>query len=243
MLLYRGDKVRFGCDVVHHVLLGGLLARFGDGGTSDLLRRPGGVVEFVLAHVGWRDNTEEERFARHSPMLSFTADRRVAERYMVSLQDIAFETCALRRSHFLLFTLEADWDALPRTPFVGVRRLVYYRSHVNCRAHVAASEGMEGVIDAVLLQGLDDTVRTEDSGPHHVGLIDVVEFLEHHRDEFFTRFPSTASNLYPTALSRARRDKEWLLYPADPLHDYPGALSALFYPNEHLRVEGFRRAG
>lgn len=242
MLLYRGDKTRPASDVIHHVLLAGLFARYGDGGSSALLRRPGGIVEYVLAHVGWKDGTEEARFARNSPMISFTADPHVAHRYMVSLRDIEVDPCPLRQSEFLLFTLDVDWEALRPTSFAGVRVLEYRRSHENCRDHVATSVANGSITDDIALFAVEEVVRTQDSGPHFAGVVNVVEFLQHHREAFFAEYRETATELYPTALSRATRDREWLLYPADPLGDDPIAPSALFHPNRHLAVEGYRGA-
>ena len=118
----------------------------------------------------------------------------------------------------------------------------YRRSHENCRDHVATSVANGSITDDVALYAVDEVVRTRDSGSHLAGLVNVVEFLEHHEDAFFRRFPETAAELYPTALSRARRDREWLIYPADPLLDDPSAPSAIFHPNRHMKVAGFRRA-
>jgi hypothetical protein len=73
-----------------------------------------------------------------------------------------------------------------------------------------------------------------DSRDHCAELIDVVTYVQSHDTSGHDR------RLVANTLERARRSREWLLYPTDPMEDGPG-LSSRFAMNRHLRAYKYYR--
>jgi len=236
LVLYRGDRNSEGRDFVTYGLLLGLRARFSDGGSSQILNKPGGIVGYVLAHVGWSPGSDEEVFSRYSPAISFSSSLEIAKNYMVGGKNSSCERCPLRDSDVVLYSLEFEPEKLARTPLDGVGWLFFERSIDNCIPHFL-DPSTPG--EQLLLARSQEIVRNENGKLHQAIVIDVLSFLKAKESEFHSKVPKEAE-LYKTALEKAERDKEWLLYPFDPMEDDPSAPSTIFVPNRHLRCEGYR---
>ena len=237
MILCRGDRNREGRDFVTYGLLMGLRARFSDGGSSQILNKPGGIVGYVLAHVGWSPGSDEEVFSRYSPAISFSSSLEIAKNYMVGGKNSSCELCHVRDSEVLLYRLEFDPEDLPLTSLDHVRWLLFERSVENCTPHLQASAT---VGESLLLSRSQEIVQAENGLLHRALLIDVLSFLKAKESEFYSKYPKKAAELYGPAIEKAERDKEWLLYPFDPMEDGSSAPSTIFVPNRHLRCEGYR---
>lgn len=237
LVLYRGDRNREGRDFVTYGLLMGLRARFSDGGSSRMLDKPGGIVEYVLAHVGWNPGSDEEIFSKHSPVLSFSSSLEIAKSYMVGGKKSSCERCHVRDSDVLLYRLEFDPEDLSPTSLDHISWLLFERSVENCIPHLQASWTIE---ESLLLSRSQEIVRAENGLLHRALLIDVLGFLKARESEFCSKFPKKAAELYGPALEKADRDKEWLLYPFDPMEDCSSVPATIFVPNRHLHCEGYR---
>jgi len=135
MILYRGDRNREGRDFVTYGLRMGLRARFSDGGSSRMLDKPGGIVEYVLAHVGWNPGSDEEIFSRYSPAISFSSSLKIAKNYMVGGETLSYERCPFRESEVVLYSLEFEPEELTPTGLDGVGWLFFERSIDSCIPH------------------------------------------------------------------------------------------------------------
>lgn len=237
LVIYRGDRNNQGREFVTYGLLVGLRARFSDGGDSRMLARPGGIVRYVLDHVGWKPGSEEEVFSKHSPAVSFSASIERAKYYMTGGKLSKCEQCHLRDSDVVLYSLEFDPEKLAPTGLDGVSLLLFERSVDNCIPHFQESYTTG---EYLLLWRSAEIIRDENGLIHQALLIDVLGFLNSKKVEFCSRFPEKAAELYEPALTKAEQDKEWLLYPFDPMEDHPSVPSTILVPNRHLRCEGYK---
>lgn len=230
LTIFRGDRLSYGDQPISDFCLPGLLAKFLRGGTSNQFRNRE-FVDYVLAHVGWEKGTDEEKFARTSPMISFSESRAVAEKYMRGEPPVQVVPCAVHKATHFIYDLSVaptDLESRPRG-IAGTFLLRYMRSQENCREHIERAK-----TDGPLFGLLGDTIEQaaiRDAGEHVAVLVNVVEFLRAYRPR--------SDRTYRIALDRATDDREWLLYPADPMHDGSG-VSAIFHANRHLRMEGHR---
>jgi len=202
-----------------------------------MLDKPGGIVEYVLAHVGWNPGSDEEIFSRYSPAISFSSSLKIAKNYMVGGETLSYERCPLRESEVVLYSLEFELGGLTPTSLDHANWVLFERSVENCVPHLQDSWTIG---ESLVLSRSQEIIRAENGLLHRALLIDVLSLLKAKELEFCSKFPKKTTELYGPALEKAERDREWLLYPFDPMEDGSSAPSTIFVPNRHLRCEGYR---
>lgn len=232
--LFRGDRVG---DLIQpgfpvsQALTIGIFSKFVNGGSSEsLANRPFSVQ--IADHVGHAAGTPAEAFMRKSTLISFTKNRETALKYMTGPAPCDVELCAFPDATHFLYELRLDSTDLPEAKLglCGVHHLQYRWSLENCHRHVQGNPMLE------LVEGFVAGNASVERHVRHALLVDVVCFLENHG-------AMLDADTVRRGLERARRDAEWLLFPADPLEDGSGQLSAQFRPNRHLFMTGFKAAG
>jgi len=257
MKLYRGDVVP--AKVVHsspdskgrtfakQFWSDGLMAKYIDGGTTDLLAKKD-RLQLVLEHVGYVPDSSPQKLAYHSPMLSLSAIPDCAFRYMEhrSGRSLSRTPCQPLEASYFVWELDVDLTQLPEQK-PGEYLLVYEADPVNCACAIddeiargVEEEANTGNADPLLSAigyALSQANVAADQTEHYALIIDVVRYLDAHSAELAGRDGQLVANTY----ERATRDSEWLLYPCDPMTDGHG-VSAKFWMNRHLKaVAWFRR--
>jgi hypothetical protein len=210
------------------------MAKFADGGPLIWEQLP--LPYVVAAHVGYEKKTREEKISFRSPMLSFSEALDEAWYFTDRTERKKFEIVPfMDATHFAwkLSGIRAQVLA------AGHFRFEYSYSTQNVERFLGSLEvdllagdiqGFQRGLDAAIAQQF---VRADDT-PHVAELIDVVTFLEANSrqvgdDALLTR-----------ALDYARRSREWLLRPRDPMEDGRG-FSSRFGPNPFLSAAIFAR--
>lgn len=241
MKLYRGDsslrKIRNrdrGRTFADSFCGNGLMSKFADGGTSSLLVGKT-LFDMVLSHVGYESGQPEQSFSFRSPLLSFTEDLEEAINFVNRTGKKNLEECLLEDASY--FVWELDIESFEEES-AGHYKFKYKASSVNCRDFVVSQiqrgasqfqtgdgrDFAKGIMNAIVLGYAD-----QDNRDHFAELVDVVKFVENYSHV------KTDSALLVRTLERAKRSKEWLLYPTDPTEDGFG-VSSRFLMNEYLKV-------
>lgn len=250
MKLYRGDSLPSsvvkasrssrGRTFAGHFCSNGLMAKFADGGSSDLL---GGkdLLQLILEHVGYESGSESERLAYRSPLLSFSSSLDCAFTFCERRQEKRDQLvpCLFEDATHFIWELDVD-PAECQT--VGLYMLEYESDPINCLSITgrqindgmvsAAESGDCRLLLSALASSIVQTYTLVDTEPHSAALIDVVRYIEYQRSS--GGLAGRDQHLLTNACQRASRDEEWLLYPMDPMPDGCG-FSARFSMNKHLR--------
>lgn len=236
----NATRIDRGRTFADHFCGNGLMAKFADGGTSTLLQGKR-LLDMILSHVGYERGQPEQAFSYHSPFLSFTRDLEAALNFSERTRKKELEECPLEDASYFVWELDID---LPDEVEPGRYQFVYKASSVNCRQHVysqiqrapelVANTG-DGDILAVGLMNLFAMRNADaDSRDHCAEIIDVVTYVQGHDTS------GHDLRLVANTLERARRSREWLLCPTDPMEDGSG-LSSRFVMNRHLRPRKYYR--
>lgn len=238
MRLYRGDAlpsavlgvdIRRGQTFAEHFLRIGLMARFADGGTSNVLAGKD-LIDLTLMHVGCN--------AGHSPLISFSECLDTASSFSFSSARARkgdFISCDFEIATHFIWLLDIE---LPIPVQPGQYELKFKSSSVNCKKIVQAqneralNEAVNGnmeripevVMNLAAIQYIEDDIKE-----HRATLIDVMAFLAASDTSKCDRI------LLKNTYERAARDKEWLIYPTDRMGDGFG-ISARLPMNRHLSV-------
>jgi hypothetical protein len=224
--LYRGDSMPRGeCNSASATDRGrtfanlfcgtGLEAKFGDGGSSDLLENRD-LLALVLAHVGWARETPEEKVANHSPLISFSEREDFALGF-ANRERVQLEPCEFYEASYFTWRLEVSLDAL-REP--GRFSFDYEFDSVNVArlSSAAVQSGRSRVIEgdalsavAIPLRDLVSQVsRFGHPNHYHAEIIDVITYVTNQN------VSGRDNDLVTRTLDRAMRDREWLIFPTDP---------------------------
>jgi hypothetical protein len=206
------------------------MAKMNDGGQSWI---EGKSLEWlVTSHIGYvkpksKDEIASEQFSSfHSPLISFSEEAKESFKYLDRTKKLDFEDAELSEAtHFIwkLENLEAE------EVVKGVYRIVYKASTDNVKHFLneELSRGltMGGVAKMIVHQNIEN-----DSSDHYALLIDVVTYLENNPNPIGVEL-----EVFERAKFFSSRDKEWLLYPQDPMKDGRG-FDARFTLNIHLSL-------
>lgn len=245
MKLFRGDSLPDhvlravprdrGRTFADHFCGTGLMAKFADDGSSTLLVDHD-LVDLILKHVGYNAWASERVLAYHSPFLSFSANYETAFRFSNRREDLDLVPCSLDKATHFVWELEID---LPHPIERGRYAFTYQADLVNVRSFIGdqvrrgleieAATGDFHFLGNALLQAADAAVSSSDLSTHCAELTDVLTFLE--GQDLSGRDARLMSN----ALTRSRRDSEWLLHPKDLMAD-GGGYSYRFAMNSNLKV-------
>jgi len=140
-----------------------------------------------------------------------------------------------------MWQLEVD---LPTPCEPGIYEFTYEADQVNCKALVqqqlargisreAASRDLESIAKG-LMNAAAVSHAAADQCAHYATLIDAVTYVN------WKGSSGRKDRLVNNTRQRASRDREWLLYPKDPMPDGPG-FSARFMMNRYLHVYGCYR--
>lgn len=247
MKLYRGDSIPSqvlsanrkdrGKTFAKHFCGTGLMAKFGDNGFHSLVQGKS-MRQIVEEHIGYVTGHPSEKLSLHSPMLSFSSCRDRAFKFLERSEKkrLRLVECGFEDATHFLWELDVELQA-PSEP--GLYHVDYKSDPVHCVEIVERQlrQGLETEAQDrdpyPLMLALGNVVAMRhaaaDRGRHRADLIDAVEFL---RGDRLGADPSVLAN----AREKAERDREWLLYPADPMVDGTGPPSACFLMNKHLSV-------
>lgn len=241
MKLYRGDslpqetqgvnKHRRGRTFAEYFCGNGLMAKFADGGYSGLIEGKN-LFDLVIAHIGYELNQPEQLLSDHSPMLSFSERIDTAVNFCTKRgKSKRYIECPSHEASHFIWELDIN---LPIEAQPGIYNLKFKASSKHVRNDVESELnnclkiGNSHLIGKALLNYLAIQNIDGDQQEHQATLIDTVTFIQANVN--FQKNDKLISN----ALSRAIRDKEWLLYPCDLMDDGIG-YSARFPLNENLR--------
>lgn len=247
MKLYRGDslpsqvlsadrKVR-GKTFAKHFCGSGLMAKFGDGGFHSLVRKKS-MRQIVEEHIGYVTGQPSEKLALHSPMLSFSSCRGRAFEFLERRKKkrLRLVQCSFEAATHFCWELDVGLPA-PSKP--GLYHIEYNADPVHCIEIVERQlrQGLETESQDgnphPFMSALGSVVAMNhaaaDMGLHCADLVDAVEFLREDRS-------GADASVLANARRRAERDREWLLYPADPIDGGTCPPSACFMMNKHLSV-------
>ena len=245
LTLYRGDSIRRdvaqsaarvrGKTFAQYFCGDGLMAKFSVGG-SDLLLDGRSLLDLVLAHVGYEVATSEQELADRSPLMSFSECSNAASRFS-NRRGSDLEACDFgEASHFIWqFTVTLDAEMSP-----GRYGFKYWSDPVNVRWIVSDQfqRGMEQFARGVSFRStLADPLAAKiaqvyadaDQQEHYAEIIDVVTFVS------AQDVSGCDQQLVSRTIERATKDREWLVYPMDPMPDGCG-YSARLEMNKHLSV-------
>jgi hypothetical protein len=249
--LYRGDSVPQAIlaeeprlrrvALAEHFLGTGLMAKHALGGSSHHLAGRD-LVDLVLAHVGFEPGTSEQDLSEHSPMISFSQDPHTALAFALRGEDLRVEPCGFEEASHFMWVLEAPIEHQIEAGHFALR---FRASSVQCRAivagqlergaHAASARGSFGLLLRSLASQTALAYADNDPSEHYAELIHVVPFIQAQRHRAIN------DRLLTKTLDRAGRNREWLLYPMDPMPDGPG-FSSRFPMNDYLKVHGCYRA-
>lgn len=248
MILYRGDSLpdpskerTRGKTYAEHFCGNGLMAKFADGGTSELIKNRS-LLDYILSHVGYEQERSDKLFSYYSPMISFSADEDIATGYFKARagKKKQFVPCEFYEANHFVFEFNFDADPIPTIP--GLYFFTFKTNSVNCREFneiqlkhgliKEAEEGDSSLLGNAILNNIVAGIADKDEKTHLAFIFDVFKFVSNqdtsHQKE----------KLVKKTLERAEKDKEWLLYPCDPMNEGLG-VSAKFPMNEHLRVHSY----
>lgn len=238
--LYRGDygpkdDKRRGQTYIKQAVGSGLIAKFSDGGSSELL---GGrdLLGQVLAHVGYDLGEPEQLFSYRSPLLSFSDSLESALKFMNRDQEVLEKCEDYYEAAYFVWRLNVTL----RDEIEPGRYAFKYRANpVHCLDIIrnrfnqewqktCAGGSWRG--QAYVLGHLITTAHASlDKQEHYAEIIDVVKFVAAKEPEV----TDCSRKLLENTLIRATRDREWLIYPMDPMPEgisYSGSL----WLNENL---------
>lgn len=251
MRLYRGDSLPVdlgrspslsrGRTFANYFCSNGLMAKFADGGHSDVLRNKS-LAELIASHVGYLNNTAEQAFSFRSPFISFTTDKELAFNYSDRHRRIEkLEPCTLDSATYFLWQFDVNLEEMSEVE-PGRYVLPYRADPRNCVSIIREQieRGQRNVAEAEQLDIIADAVRSlatmyhaeNDVAVHYAEVIDVIAFMANAYAEDLDR-----NGLVKNTLERAERDQEWLIYPKDPMPHGKGYSSRLAM-NKHLSVAG-----
>ncbi|WP_234264551.1 hypothetical protein [Hydrogenophaga sp. NFH-34] len=252
MKLYRGDSVPSnsgsgkagdrGRTFAEYFVSNGLMAKFSDGGSCALLDGKD-LIDLVLAHVGYEQNGSEKALAYRSPMLSFSECESTALKFTTGRRKAEnFNLCSFEDATHFVWMLQVD---LPEESSAGVFELGFEADAKNLNELIddqlhrsrlrQAETGDMSLIPVAIMNRASAQLAAGDKSEHRAILVNVVRMLSAIKQE--GRNPLLLSN----TIVRASRDKQWLLYPSDPMPDGSG-LSSRFPMNIHLHIHKYFRA-
>jgi len=212
VLIYRGDDKW----EAKEYRTEGIMTRLMQGGNPATVDAVG-LWEVARAHVR-PENRSEQRFLNTTPFLSFTEDRYRAERYakrgdvvpLVPYTDAFGEDT-------IIFELEIE--GMRNAGHEGVYVLDYPCNYTRVEPRFPGQDGLDQAA-AVSCEycALDNKhiaeVRVDGQGRllHRLLLVRVAAFLR----------SNPTRQRYAGALERAKRDREWLVYPVDYIHRLRG---------------------
>jgi hypothetical protein len=212
----------------------GIVAKFADGGSSDLLEKRD-VLALVLAHVGWERGTPEEKLMKHSPLISFSEREDVALRF-VNPEELELEPCEFYEASYFTWRLELSLEGAGE-PGRYAFDYEFDPGNVTALSSAAVQSGHRRVIEGAAISAIAMPLRDLVSQVSRFGhpkryraeIIDVVTFVNNQdlsrRDKDLVR----------RTVDLAGRDREWLVFPTDPGPEGLGYSSCLAM-NRFLKV-------
>jgi len=193
--LYRGDSIppstnktstrSRGQTFARYFCGNGLIAKFSDGGSSQLLDDMD-LLNLVLAHVGYELQTAEQELSDHSPMISFSECFDSAFRFTNRKQKY-LEPCDFYDASHFVWKLDVNLDVQLEP---GRYAFKYRSDSVNCRkiVHEQLFSGYQltsngGAISHVampLMEAIAGVYADNDQREHYAEIIDVVKFITSH---------------------------------------------------------------
>jgi hypothetical protein len=258
--LYRGDTIdrgRFpvadwrhkGESFANLMTSEGIHTKFnGSHATLDILSRP--IEYLVCAHVGYPTPgkseqqgaavPEEVRISKHSPLISFSDEKKLAGNFQNRGQKADLVDCEYESATHFIFRL-SGLEGFEYKP--GMYLVPYKPSSVNAAplssermARAQETYAQTGQTDA-LAQALGEAIAVQNIVSMNPALvmtvIDLPKFLEH------GNFSGVDIALRDEALKRAKKWREWLVYPG-----LPGSVdgfSQRIVPTAHLTFEHFAK--
>ncbi len=245
IVLFRGDSIppdlrgdRWNA-LVTHFCGTGLIARFASAGTRYSGAPKHSLAWMVAAHIGWEANEEARTFSAHSPFISFSSDPDRAFSFMSHDADLDLVPSEFHDASFFMWALEFGRTELRPMPEHGKGCYgLHYRSDpTNCRLAIAEEyqEGVRRYLSdgdiSLMIQAIGRGAAADQNdvaGDAHVAiLIDAVTYLADRTPQFEDR------ELLHLAMTCATRDREWLVFPCDPMDSW---VSSTFHMNRHLSI-------
>jgi hypothetical protein len=211
------------------------VAKFADDGSSRILRGRD-LLGLVVAHVGYELGTPEQELHDHSPLISFSEVIETAFGFSERTRRRDLITSTIEDATHFVWAL--DVDQLERLE-AGRYALRFLADPANCEdlvneqlrrgLELEARTGDMDLIGQACLNLAAMSIAKAETTEHYAELIDVTIFVRAHL------IPEPLARCAALAMERAERDREWLLYPKDPMHDGPG-YSSRFPMNRCLSV-------
>jgi hypothetical protein len=193
------------------------------------------LLDTVLCHVGCDVGQPEQALADHNPLISFSEAPETAFTFSERTGKRDLDECFFENATHFVWELNIE---LPPPLEPGRYRFTYRADSTNCRTLVQAQfqrglareavTGKPDMLAKALMNGYATVYADMDESEHYAELIDVVTYVRAQDTRQRER------RLVENTLARSSRDREWLLYPQDPMPDGLG-FSAVFCMNEHLR--------
>lgn len=210
----------------------GLIAKFS--GTSTLLQGKD-LLDIVLCHVGYDVGQSEQALADHSPLISFSEDPEKAFDFSERTGKKGLEECVFENATHFVWELNIE---LPPPVEPGRYRFTYKAGPSNCWPFIRerfwrgvareAETANPHDLFSALRDGFGAVYAGMDESEHYAELIDVVTYVKAQDTRQRER------RLVENTRVRSSRDREWLLYPQNPMPDGFG-FNAVFSMNRHLR--------
>lgn len=251
--LFRGDSIpiststsKKGQTLVNYFISTGLIAKFSDGGTSNLLENKS-LPELVASHIGYETNSPEQDLSFRSPFISFSESIQIAETFATSRIKIKQPTsCTIDQASHFIWELHIE-NINETSP--GIYELSFFADYSNINELLIATEKeirddckntevdmhrLGNRIANFLMQTTDLDQQSSTRAPQKAKIINAVKLLEN------SNFTEYYKPIAIAAISRANRDREWLIHPCTPMSQGFG-VSGKFPMNKHLRVKKYYR--
>lgn len=250
--LSRGDSIPEGLPSAHrwsalvtHFCGTGLIARFATEKMPDQAGRTNyDIVKnkklpwMVAAHIGYEASAATKEFSAHSPFISFSSEPDCAFRFMTRERPLLLENCEFHNARFFTWALRFDATDLTLSPWgKGCYQFVYQSDPANCTIAIASeySEGLRryqrtGEVEmraGALGRAIAAGHAAKNTKEHCALIIDAVTYLT---DQGSRVGDDKLLNL---ALTCASDDREWLVYPCDPMDKW---VASTFHMNRHLSI-------
>lgn len=217
--LFRGDSIPDSISDLNSAISSNNLVKYylTEGLTSKSLIKANyddlnlGLEYLVAAHIGHQPGTKEELLYKRSIFISLSEDESTSERFMTYGRNVNLVSTTFDHAKFVM------WKIVPvnlEETKLGVYDYKYMSDSTNIEGFFKAILGSKPFPNAADL-AIHAVIQAHKEKPtsHYAVLIDAAKFLE----------PLVGrGQLYADAFTNAKRDKEWLLLPADPMNIGPG---------------------
>jgi hypothetical protein len=253
--LYRGDslppcstaKSNKGRTFAEYFISTGLMAKFADGGSSKLIEKKD-IATMTICHIGYKNNSTEQKLSFRSPLISFSESIDIAKNFSTARSKINTPVaCAIDEATHFIWELSFE-PTKPDAP--GIYTLKFKKDSVNLDNLLRDSE--REIIDSfnnpnqdlhLLMRRVGNFVMqstslvngNKDLSDNYAKIINAAEFIAN------SEFPQEYKETAKVAFDRASRDKEWLIFPCNPMPNGYG-FSARFPVNKHLKIFQYYKA-